>query len=161
MVTMKQLPRAAQALTDLGIEHRVFKHLEKITSLAQAAAERGQTPRQVIRSLLFRLGAGNFVMVLMPGQKQVSWPGLRTYCGQSRLSLAKEAEVLSVTGYRIGTVSPFGLPGPLRLLADESIFEEPEISLGSGEANCALILSSADLKKALPHLEIGQFAELK
>lgn len=158
---MQPLPPAAQALTELGIEHRVFKHGGQITSLKQAAAERNQTPQQVVRSLLFRLGPENFLMVLMPGQKQVSWPGLRAYCGQSRLSLASAAEVLSITGYRIGTVSPFGLPGPLRLLADESIFEEAEISLGSGEANCALILSSVDLKKALPQLEIGQFAELK
>lgn len=158
---MESLPPAAQALTNLGLEYRIWHHTRPVTSLEQAATERGQKPHQVIRSLLFRLGPENFLMVLMPGQKQVSWPGLRTYCGQSRLSLASAAEVLEVTGYQIGTVSPLGLPRPLRILADESIFTETEISLGSGEANCALLLTSRDLQKALPQLEIGQFAELK
>ncbi len=158
---MQPLPPAAQALTDLGIQFRVYQHHGQVTSLEQAARERNQLPRQVVRSLVFRLGPENFVMVLMPGQTQASWPALRAYFGQSRLTLASPEEVLTATGYRIGAVSPFGLPGKLRMLADESIFNETEISLGSGEPNRALLLNSADLKKALPHLEIGQFAELK
>lgn len=158
---MSENPPAAQALTAQAIPFRLFQHTRPVASLEQAAAERGQTPGQVVRSLLFRLGAGSFVMVLMPGQQQVSWPVLRAYLGQSRLSLASQEEVLAVTGYRVGAVSPFGLPQPLRILADESVFAEEEISLGSGERGLALILKTADVKRTIPDLEIGKFAELK
>jgi Cys-tRNA(Pro) deacylase len=148
-------------LTNLGIPYQVFRHTGQVTSLEQAASERGQTAEQVVRSILFRLGEGNFVMVLMPGQQQVSWPALRAYLGQSRLTMASEAEVLEATGYRVGAVSPFGLPGPMRILADESVFAPEEISIGSGERGVAVIMKSTDLRESIKNLEVGQFTKLK
>jgi Cys-tRNA(Pro) deacylase len=147
------------ALVELGLPHTVFRHTEAVSSLEQAASQRNQDPGQVVRSILFRLGEGSFVMVLVAGPAQVSWPTLRKTLGQSRLTMASEDEVLSTTGYRIGAVSPVGLPGPMRILADESVFLHDEISIGSGERGVAIILRSIDLQKALPNLEIGQFAE--
>lgn len=158
---MSIMPSAAQALTSLEIPYRMFRHNGPVTSLEQAASERGQSTKQVVRSILFRLGEGNFVMVLMPGLQQVSWPALRAYLGQSRLSMASEAEVLAATGYRVGAVSPLGLPGPMRILADESLFVPEEISIGSGERGVAVILKSADLRRSIENLEVGKFTELK
>jgi Cys-tRNA(Pro)/Cys-tRNA(Cys) deacylase len=154
---MPENPPASQALNELGIPHLVFRHAEQVTSLEQAASERGQMPKQIVRSLLFRLGSENFVMVLVAGPAQVSWPTLRMYLGQSRLTMATEEEVLAVTGYHVGTVSPFGLPSPLRILADKNVFHPEEISLGSGERNVGIIMKSADLRRALGNVEIGHF----
>jgi len=154
---MTDQPPVASALSALGLPYTVFRHAGSVASLEQAASERGESTAQVIRSLLFRLGQDSFVMVLMAGPAQVSWPALRAYLGQSRVSMASEAEVLAVTGYRIGAVSPLGLPAPLRILADESVFIPDEISIGSGERGIAIILRSADLRKALPGVELGRF----
>lgn len=154
-------PPAAQALIKLEVPFRIFRHNGTVTSLEQAASERGQTAEQVVRSILFRLGEGNFVMVLMPGQQQVSWPALRAYLEQSRLTMASEDEVLEATGYRVGAISPFGLPGPMRILADESVFAPDEISIGSGERGIAIIMKSADLRKSIKNLEVGKFTKLK
>lgn len=155
------MPPVAEVLSRLGIPHRIFHHTGPVTSLEQAASERGQSAEQVVRSILFRLSEGIFVMVLMPGLQQVSWPALRIYLGQSRLTMASEEEVLAATGYRVGAVSPLGLPGPMRILADDSVFIPEEISIGSGERGIAIILKSADLRKSIKELEIGQFAKLK
>jgi len=100
-------------------------------------------------------------MVLMAGPAQISWPKLRAYLGQSRLTLASEAEVLATTGYRVGAVSPLGLPGPLRILADENVFTPTEISVGSGQRGTAIILKSIDLRSTLTNIEIDKFAENK
>jgi len=155
---LEQTP-VSQALTALGLPHRLFRHPGPVSSLEQAARERGQSPRQVIRSIVFRIGAGDFVMVLVAGPAQVSWPALRSYLGQSRLTTATEDEVLRVTGYRPGAVSPFGLPAPLRILADENVFAPEEISIGSGERGATVIMKSADLRQGLGNIEIGQFAQ--
>ena len=56
-----------QELDERQIPYRVFRHPGPVTSLEQAARERGQEPQQVIRSLLFRLSADNFVLALMAG----------------------------------------------------------------------------------------------
>ncbi|GAB4487214.1 MAG: YbaK/EbsC family protein [Anaerolineales bacterium] len=151
------MPPVSRFLTEQGIAHRVFRHAQPIHSLEEAARERNQAPGQLIRSILFRLSAENFFMVLAAGPGQISWPALRARFGQSRLTMASEQEVLAVTGYRIGTVSPLGLPAPLRMLADEAVFTCDEISIGSGERNVAVIMASADLRRLLPDLEIGHW----
>jgi Cys-tRNA(Pro)/Cys-tRNA(Cys) deacylase len=150
---------ATRTLDLLGIPCCIFRHPQPPESLEQAARERGQVPEQIVRSIVFRIGAGQFVMVLMAGPGQISWKRVRTVLGISRLSMASESEVREVTGYQIGTVSPLGLPRPLRILADESVFLHEEISLGSGERGVALILKSSDLHKAVGEIETGQFAQ--
>lgn len=151
------LPPAAAFLASRNIRHRVFVHTGQVTSLEQAAAERNQQPGQVVRSLVFRLGEGQFVMVCVAGPAQVSWPALRAYFGQSRLTMANEEEVLAATGYRIGTVSPFGLATEMRILLDESVLHPEELSLGSGQRNTALVLGREDFLTALGKVETGKF----
>lgn len=149
-----------EAMRDLkarGIAHRVFVHPGPIDSLEQAAAERGQRLEQVIRSILFRVAEGHYVMVLVAGPKQIAWAVLRKYLGLRRTRMASPEEVETVTGAKIGAVSPFGLPEPLRLLADESIFEPDEISIGSGRRGTTLIMTRDDLRAALSQAEVGQF----
>lgn len=138
----------------MGIAHRIFRHPGPIRSLEQAAEERGQRPEQVVRSLLFRLAEDEFVMVLIAGPDQVSWRALRHYLGESRLTMASRQEVLAVTGYELGAVAPFGLPQPVRILVDESVPAEEEISLGSGVRGTTIILRSADLLEALGEVEM-------
>ena len=147
-----------QALAALNIPHRLFRHPGPIHSLEQAAQERGQSPDQVVRSIVFRVGKDEYVMVLVAGARQVSWPALRRHLGQSRLTMANESELLAATGYQIGAVSPFGLPRPMRLLLDESVLIPDEISIGSGERGATVILRSQDLRRALGEAEVGQFA---
>ena len=154
---MTSQPPVALALDELGVSNRVFVHPGPVHSLEQAAAERGQRPEQVVRSILFRLGQDRFAMVLVAGPAQVAWKTLRQYLGQSRLTTATEDEVLAVTGYPIGAVSPFGLPQPLPIYIDESVLAEEEISVGSGVRGTTVILRSADLRAALPDAEIGTF----
>src|SRR5262245_19303206 len=102
-------PPASLALDQLGIEHRIFLHEGSVASFEQAARERGQRPAQVVRSILFQVRPEEFVMVLMAGPAQVDWKKLRQIVKRSRVRMATEQEVFEVTGYRVGTVSPFGL----------------------------------------------------
>ncbi len=154
-------PPVSLKLTELGIPHRVFRHAGQVTSLEQAASERGQRPGQVVRSIVFRLGEGRFAMVLAAGAAQISWPALRAHFGQSRLTMADPAEVQGATGYRVGTVSPIGLPSPIPILIDESVLGHEEISMGSGQPNTGIILKRDDLLKALSGAEIGKFTSSK
>jgi prolyl-tRNA editing enzyme YbaK/EbsC (Cys-tRNA(Pro) deacylase) len=147
-----------QHLDRMGLPYRVFVHTQPPVSLEDAARQRGQESRQVIRSILFRHEQQVFVMVLMAGPGQIAWKRVRDHLGVTRLSMATEAEVLAVTGCVLGTVTPLGLPQPIRLLADVSVFQPEEISIGSGLRGAALILKSADLQRALGRLEIGIFA---
>ncbi|MGB3716965.1 MAG: YbaK/EbsC family protein [Candidatus Promineifilaceae bacterium] len=151
-------PPVSQYLAELDVPHSVFRHPGPVNTLEQAAAERGQEPEQVVRSILFRLGKGEYAMVLMAGPRQISWKALRDYFGRSRLTTAKREEVLQVTGYELGAVSPFGIPTLLRILVDQSVLEQEEVSIGSGERGVTVILLTNDLMGALEMAEVGRFA---
>ncbi len=152
-------PPAARALDAQGIPYRLFVHEQPVRSLEQAARERGQRVEQIVRSILFRVRAGEYLLVLAPGGHRIAWPRLRRHLGRSRVTLATPEEVLRVTGYPIGAVSPFGLAHPLPVLADRRIFLPDEVSLGSGERGVALILRREALRRALAHAEVGEWVE--
>lgn len=148
---------ATRVLDRLGITYQIFEHKLPVRSLEQAAQERGQQPNQVVRSLLFRSGEGGFVMVLVAGGEQVSWQILRTYLGVRRLTTATPEEVLSITGYLPGTVAPLGLLTRVRILVDESVLRQEDISMGSGRRGTAILLKSKNLLEALELYELGKF----
>lgn len=154
---MNDTTPVTEALDGADIRYQFFRHPGQVDSLEQAARERGQKPHQVIRSIVFRLAQGEFAMVLVAGPAQVSWPKLRSYLGQSRLTTASREEILGATGYPIGAVSPLGLPKPMRILVDRGVIQEGEISIGSGIRGATVILLSADLLKALGEVEIEDF----
>lgn len=156
---MSEQPPVSLALEKLGIPHRVFHHSGQVHSLEQAAGERGERLEQVVRSILFRLGEDEFIMALVAGPEQISWKRLRQHLGQSRLTMASQDEVLAVTGYRVGTVSPFGTRRPLKVLIDPGVLREEEISIGSGMRNTAVILKSSELQRALRDFEIVQLID--
>jgi Cys-tRNA(Pro)/Cys-tRNA(Cys) deacylase len=156
---MNESPPVSIELENREIPHRVFRHAGPVKSLEQAALERGQRPEQVVRSILFRTGEDEYLMALVAGPAQISWKALRAYLGQSRLTMASEKEVLAVTGYQIGAVSPFGTARPLRVLVDPSVLDAEEISIGSGVRGTTVILKSEDLKRALGEIEIAALIE--
>ncbi|NJN81122.1 MAG: YbaK/EbsC family protein [Caldilineaceae bacterium] len=147
----------ALALEVKRIPFRLYRHPGPVDSLEQAASERGQTPEQVVRSILFRLGKDRYAMVLVAGPEQIAWKALRKTVGQSRISMASQSEVLTVTGYEIGAVSPFGLPSPLPIYVDESVTGQEEVSIGSGLRGTTIILRSADLMRGLEDATVGDF----
>ncbi len=154
---MNALP-AIQYLESRGIPFRTFQHVGPIHSLEQAAEERGQQPEQVIRSIVFRLSEDEYIMVLMPGPGQVPWKALRHFLSQSRLTMASEEELLKATGYRPGTVTPFGLPRPMHVLIDQGVLDQMEVSLGSGQRGLAILMKPQDILSALVDVEIVNFS---
>ena len=156
---MNERPPASLALEKLNIPHQVFRHETPVLSFEQAASDRNQRPEQIVRSILFQIRPGEFVMVLVAGREQVDWKKLRQLVGRSRVRMATEDEVLEVTGYRIGMVSPFGLKNQVRVLIDESVLREEEVSIGSGVRSMAVILKSKDLRRALGEAEMVSLLE--
>ena len=144
-------------LQKMNAPHSVFEHQYSIKSIEEAAAERGQDVSQLVRSIPFRAGQDEFMMVMVAGPGQLSWSALRAHLGRSRMTMATKDEVLRITGYSIGTVAPIGMPRPIRILADKNVFEHDEISFGSGKRNTAIIMQTEAFKKVLGEVEIGEF----
>ena len=157
-----ETPPVSLALEKLNIPHRVFRHETPVDSFEKAASDRGQRPSQIVRTILFRVTEDEFALVLAAGPGQISWKKLRKLLGRSRITMATDEEVFSVTGYRPGTVGPFGLAKRacpehgrrVRMFIEAGVLKEEEVSIGSGMRDTAVILKSADLMKGLGDVEV-------
>jgi prolyl-tRNA editing enzyme YbaK/EbsC (Cys-tRNA(Pro) deacylase) len=110
----------------------------------------------MVRSLVFRLEDGEFVLVLAAGPARLCWPRLRRHPGVSRITTASPSKVLEVTGYEPGAVSPYGLRQPIRMLADRKLMDYDALSIGAGIRNAGVVLARQDLERTLS-LEFGDF----
>ncbi len=146
---MESLSGAVAHIQRLGLDFRLHRHDHSLESLEQAAVERGLFPDQIVRSLVFRVTRDQFVLVLMPGPGPVSWPKLRRFLNVTRLTTASADEVVAATGYRPGTVSPFGVPENLPILANSRLLDLQEVSVGAGIPDAGLILAARDLIDSL------------
>ena len=138
--------RAIAAAEALGIAHTVTQH-GPVRSLEEAAAARGVEPRQIVKTMVVRVSDGDHRFVLVPGDREIAWPKLRTLLGVNRISMPSAESAYDVTGYVRGTITPLGSATPLQVIADESI--SGTISLGGGAHGVALTVEAADLLRAL------------
>ncbi|MEO3816001.1 YbaK/EbsC family protein [Plantactinospora sp. B24E8] len=138
---------AIDALTSTGVPHRVVRH-EPVRSLAEAAEAIGVAVPDVVKTIVVRRGEGDFVFVLVPGDRVISWPKLRGLLGVNRLSLPDAAEAKAVTGYERGTITPFGATTSWPVVADERILGR-RISLGAGAHGVAMVLDADEAVRAL------------
>ena len=141
---VEQITTAAiEAVQAAGIAHEVTRH-GKVSSLEEAAAARGIEPRDLIKTLVVRVSDDQYVFVLVPGDRQFSWPKVRALLGTNRLSMPDAATAREVTGYERGTITPFGSQRALPVYADEHL-RGRRISLGGGAHGVGLTIGGDDV----------------
>lgn len=138
---------ALEALEAAGVSHRVIRH-GPVRSLREAAAARGVEPVDVVKTLVVRRAEDDYLFVLVPGDRTISWPKLRALLGVSRLSMPDAAAARAATGYERGTITPFGSSRAWPVVADERIAGR-HITLGAGEHGVAVAVAADDVVRAL------------
>lgn len=139
--------RAEQALAASGAAYTITRH-GPVRSLEEAAAARGIDPSGIVKTLVVRRGEGDFLFVLVPGDRSISWPKLRTLLGVTRMSLPDAATAKEVTGYERGTITPFGSLTAWPVVADERVPGRPA-SIGGGGHGVGATLDGDDLVRVL------------
>ena len=132
--------RAIDALDAFGLDYRVIRH-GPVRSLDEAAAARGVERADVVKSIVVRRADGDFLFVLVPGDRTVSWPKLRALLDVSRLSMPDAATARDVTGYERGTITPFGSSRPWPVVADERL-RGRRVTLGAGDHGVAVAVDA-------------------
>jgi Cys-tRNA(Pro) deacylase len=132
--------RALAALDEAGLPYRVVEH-GPVRSLAEAAVARGVEPADVIKTLVVRRGDDDYLFVLVPGDRTISWPKLRALLGVSRMSMPDAAAAKDATGYERGTITPFGSTTAWPVIADERISGR-DVTLGAGDHGVAVLVAA-------------------
>lgn len=153
--------RAIDALEASGLDFEITRH-GRVGSLAEAAAARGVQPRDIVKTLVVRRGEGDFLFVLVPGDREISWPLLRSLLGVKRLSMPDKEVAKDVTGYERGTITPFGSTTAWPVVADASLVGDPErrISVGAGAHGTAATVN-AEAALAFLDAQVAAVTELQ
>jgi Cys-tRNA(Pro) deacylase len=135
---------ALRALQDSDLAFTVAR-TERARSAEESAAFQGIELGQLLRTIVIRRGADDYVFVLVPGGRQIDWPRLRAHLGVSRLSLPDAEEAKAATGYERGTITPFGASTAWPVIADPAIVSLEEVAIGGGGHGINLHLRGGDL----------------
>lgn len=139
---------ALEYLAATGLEYEV-KRTPRADSVEEAARLRGLGVTAVIKSIVVRRGEGDFVFVLVPGDRAIDWSKLRAQLGVRRLSLPDAEEAREATGYERGAITPFGSNRSWPVVADERMLGETIVSIGGGAHGVSVTI---DPKRLIDHL---------
>jgi Cys-tRNA(Pro) deacylase len=140
---------ALVALAGADLEFGVVR-TERARSAEESASFQGIGLEQLLRSIVVRRGAEDYVFVLVPGGREIDWKKLRGHLGVSRLSLPDAEEARSATGYERGAITPFGSSTAWPVIADATVPALERVAIGGGAHGVNLHLRGADL---VGHLE--------
>jgi Cys-tRNA(Pro)/Cys-tRNA(Cys) deacylase len=135
---------AIRALSKSDLDFRAVQ-TEPPNSPDESARLQGIAVGELLRTIVVRRGADNYVFVLVPGGRQIDWPKLRAHLGVKRLSLPDEAEAKDATGYERGAITPFGSTRAWPVIADASVAGLHLVAIGGGARGVNLHMAADDL----------------
>jgi len=139
------------------IEIPLTEDKKPIRNLEALLTQQGINPQSVVRSVLFKAGSEQFVLLAVAGGGRADWAVLRQHLNARKCRMAEFDEVQTATGYIVGAVPPIVLPSEIKILVDNSVKDYPIVVIGSGVLGYALSLSSQDLITLLVDAEQGKF----
>jgi Cys-tRNA(Pro) deacylase len=139
---------ALEAAAACGADYRIVR-FAPARDLLQAAERRGTTVERILKTMVVRTGEDSYVLVLVPGDRVIDWGALRDHLGLRRLTLADTDQALEATGYRRGTITPFGVPQGLPVIVDAGAVGRGEVSVGAGVPGVAIHMDADDLIDAV------------
>jgi Cys-tRNA(Pro)/Cys-tRNA(Cys) deacylase len=145
---MAEEPRGALAASEAGLTFDLVR-TERPSSAEESAQLQGIRLDQLLRTIVVRRGADDYVFVLVPGGRQIDWPKLRAQLGTRRLSLPDRDEARDATGYERGTITPFGATTAWPVVADAGVRAAKRVAIGAGAHGVNLHVASGDLLRVL------------
>jgi Cys-tRNA(Pro) deacylase len=143
-VTDQPTTPAIEALEAAGVPFRVVR-TEIARSAEESASFQGIELGALLRSILVRRAADDYLFVLVPGGRRFDWPKLRTHLGTNRLTLPDADEAREITGYERGAITPFGAKRAWPVIADASIEGREVVAIGGGARGVNVHIAPVDL----------------
>ncbi|MGO3371091.1 aminoacyl-tRNA deacylase, partial [Microbacterium gubbeenense] len=112
--------RVREAARDRGLDIEI-RESPRADSLEEAAALRGITPADIVKTLVVKGKGDQYYFALVPGDRAISWGKLRAAVGANKLRLPAADLALAATGYERGTIVPLGSTTAWPVYADERI----------------------------------------
>ena len=138
---------AARILDAAGISYelRSYQVDEDDLSAPLVAEKIGLPPEQVFKTLVARGDRGGVLMACIPANTELDLKAAAAASGNKKVELVAVKEVLGLTGYIRGGVSPIGVRKPYPLYLDETADLWDVISVSAGIRGTQMLLAPDDL----------------
>ncbi|HEU5016288.1 MAG TPA: Cys-tRNA(Pro) deacylase [Roseiflexaceae bacterium] len=138
---------AVRVLDKAGIRYelRTYEIDEADLSAERAAAKLGMAPETVFKTLITHGDRTGPVLALIPAGTELDLRALGEASGNKRVELVPLREVLNLTGYMRGGVTPLAVKKPYPVFIDETVELWPIVGISGGQRGLEVLLAPADL----------------
>ena len=149
---------AVRALDRAGITYELREYTidESDLSAERAAAKLGMAPETVFKTLITRGDRSGPVLACIPAGTELDLRALAEASGNKRVELVPLREVLDLTGYMRGAVTPLAVKKPYPVFVDETVELWPVVGISGGMRGLEILLAPADLL----HVTDAQLADI-
>ena len=142
---------AARMLDAAGIHYELREYTvdEDDLSAPSVAAKIGMPPEQVFKTLVASGDRTGVLVACIPANAELDLRTLAAASGNKRVELVPVKEVLPLTGYIRGGVSPIGTRKSYPFYLEETAVLWSAISVSAGVRGCQLVLAPDDLARVL------------
>jgi Cys-tRNA(Pro)/Cys-tRNA(Cys) deacylase len=142
---------AARILDRAGIHYELREYVvdENDLSAPHVAEAIGMPADQVFKTLVVRGDRTGVLLAAIPANTELDLKALASASGNKKVELAAVKEVLGLTGYIRGGVSPVGTRKPYPLYLDETADLWDVISVSAGMRGCQMLLAPGDLDRVV------------
>ncbi len=130
-------------------ELREYEVDENDLSAPHVAEAIGMPPEQVFKTLVARGDRTGVLLACIPANTELDLKALAAASGNKKVELVAVKEVLGLTGYIRGGVSPVGTRKPYPLYLDETAILWDVISVSAGVRGCQMLLAPDDLARVV------------
>ena len=142
---------AARILDGLKIKYELkeYKVDESDLSAQHVADKIGMPHGQVFKTLVAKGDKTGVIMACIPGEGELDLKALAAASGNKKVEMVHLKEVLPLTGYVRGGVSPLGTKKRYPVYLDNSAKDWQVIAVSAGIRGCQIILSPVELAGAI------------
>ena len=141
---------ASRILDNMKISYRLLEYEvdENNLDAVHVANTVGMPSSQVFKTLCVNGDKTGVVFACIPGDHELDLKALAKISGNKRAELVALKEVLPLTGYIRGGVSPLGAKKAYPVFLDATASEWNEISISAGQRGLQIILAPSALQTA-------------
>ncbi len=138
---------AVRALDRAGISYELRTYtLDGDDAIAgQVATQLGLPPETVFKTLVALGDRTGPVVACIPALATLDLKALGEASGNKRVDMAHQRDVLALTGYMRGAVTPLALKKPYPVYIDETVELWQQVGLSAGQRGLQMLLAPADL----------------
>ena len=123
---------ASKFLDEAGVEYTKHLYDYRESGAVAAARQMGVDEHAVVKTLIMEDDAGNPIIALRHGEKEVSLKKLARTMGAKNVKTTTVRDAQRLTGYTVGGISPFGTRRQLPVIVQSTILDLPYLYINAG-----------------------------